>query len=106
MELILSQNLLFPLSSVLLVSAAQGFGGTILLFSLCFLGVHLAKITVRGWRLYDGTQDGKTSDKNAETTESKSETKPTVPEPIYYIVEKKRRRSKPSYGDPKEIRFK
>ena len=68
MELILSQNLLFPLSSVLLVSAAQGFGGTILLFSLCFLGVHLAKIAVRGWRVYDGTQDGKTSDKNAETT--------------------------------------
>ena len=105
MELILSQNLLFPLSSVLLVSAAQGFGGTILLFSLCFLGVHLAKIAVRGWRLYDGTQDGKTSDKNAETTESKSETKPTVPEPIYYIVEKKRRRVKQSYGEPKEIRF-
>ena len=106
MELILSQNLLFSLSHALLTSAVQGFGGTILLFSLCFLGVHLAKIAVRGWRVYDGTQDNKAPDNPEQSPESKADTKTTVPEPSYYIVEKKRRRSKPSYGDPKEIRFK
>ena len=103
MELLLSQNHLLSPIPILLAPALQGFGGSILLFALCFLGVHIAKFTVRGWRIYDGTTASKPPEK---PSEPKTETKQTPPEPIYYIVEKKRRRSKASYGDPKEIRFK
>lgn len=84
------------------------------MFTLCFFGVHIAKIAARGWRIYDGTTnktDGKTPDNSSEKTpaknaEQKTDDAQTPPEPVYYIVEKKRRRSKASYGEPKEIRFK
>ena len=101
MECLLSQNFLF--SQALLATFFQGFGGILLLFALCFFGVQIAKIIVRGWRIYDGATESKPPEK---PPEQKTENKQTPPEPIYYIVEKKRRRSKASYGDPKEIRFK
>ena len=105
MELLLSQNYIYPLSNTILAPCLQGFGGTLLLFALCFLGVHVAKIAVRGFILYDGA-NRETEKANSAITQPKTEQKPSTPEPIYYIVEKKRRRSKSSYGAPKEIRFK
>ena len=40
------------------------------------------------------------------TVEEKKAPAERPQEPIYYIVERKTRRAKPSYGEPKEIRFK
>ncbi|MBO5027321.1 MAG: hypothetical protein IJY63_00715 [Clostridia bacterium] len=94
MKCFVSQNLLVPFWS--------GFGSLTLLFLLCFVGVHAAKFAVRGWRLYDRSQPQNPT-KNQEKPPAPQ---PTPVEPIYYIVEKKRRRSRPSYGEPKEIRFK
>ena len=100
MKLLLSQNFI---SHALLATSLQGFGNLFLLFALCFAGVHLAKITARGWRLHDGTTTDKTPESPPET---KLENKQPSQDVVYYIVEKKRRRSKPSYGEPKQIHFK
>lgn len=37
--------------------------------------------------------------------EEKAEEKRVEVEPVYYIVEKKTRKKKPSYGEPKQIKF-
>ena len=89
----------------------RGFGNALLLFSLCFISVHLAKIAARGWRLNGGNEEEKSSNPPAENksenkSESKTESKQPPQDVVYYIVEKKRRRSKPSYGEPKQIHFK
>lgn len=85
------------------------------MFTLCFFGVHIAKIAMRGWRVYDETAASKTDEKSPDNSpektpvksaEQKTDSAQNTPEPVYYIVEKKRRRSKASYGEPKEIRFK
>ena len=104
MELLLSQTFT---SHLLLSPLMRGFGNALLLFSLCFIGVHLAKIAARGWRLNGGNEQGKTPEPSAENkSESKTESKQPPQDVVYYIVEKKRRRSKPSYGEPKQIHFK
>lgn len=72
-----------------------------LLFSGCFLGVHIARLVRFGW-LY---QKKETPPKPAEEKKEKApEPKPSA-EPVYYIVERKRK-TRQSYGEPKEIRFK
>ena len=61
-------------------------------FLFCFILVHLIKLA------YIGIKSLK---KPAVAEEKKPAPKP---EPVYYIVEKKR--SKKTYSDPKEIKFK
>ena len=78
----------------------------VLLFVFCFSAVHLARLARFGWK-YTKTLEEK---ENAEKKEPPQETKKTAPanpsqEPIYYIVERKKQRKKPSYGEPKQIRF-
>ena len=63
-----------------------------LTFLFCFILVHLIKLA------YIGIKSLK---KPAVAEENKPAPKP---EPVYYIVEKKR--SKKTYSDPKEIKFK
>ena len=63
-----------------------------LTFLFCFILVHLIKLA------YIGIKSLK---KPAVAEEKKPAPKP---EPVYYIVEKKR--SKKTYSDPKEIKFK
>ncbi len=63
-----------------------------LTFLFCFILVHLIKLA------YIGIKSLK---KPAVAEEKKPVPKP---EPVYYIVEKKR--SKKTYSDPKEIKFK
>lgn len=99
MEFLVSTTPLLSLTFDILTPFWQGFSGISLLFALCFVGVHAAKFAVSGWQFYDGKKAP-----SKPPSPPKTESKP--PEPIYYIVEKKRRRSKPIYGDPKEIRFK
>ncbi len=61
----------------------------VLTFLFCFILVHLIKLA------YMGLQS---------TKKPPEKQKPTPkPEPVYYIVEKKR--TKRTYSDPKEIQF-
>lgn len=90
----LFNRLLLPLST-------QGFLWLILLFSLCFLGVHILKLTLLGAdTLHTATPPPKEEEKQEKKAPATSQ------EPIYYIVERKTRRAKSSYKEPKEIRFK
>ena len=80
------------------VSATVGCVFLLLLFTFCFLCTHVIKLAFLGWK------SSKPSSPPPPPPEK--EKTPTPPEPIYYIVERKQRRSKASYGEPKEIRFK
>lgn len=62
-----------------------------LTFLICFILVHLIKLAYLGIK----------SLKKPQEVEKKPEPKP---EPVYYIVERKR--TKKSYSNPKEIEFK
>ena len=63
-----------------------------LTFLFCFILVHVIKLAYLGFQsLKKPAEKPKPVDKKA-------------PEPVYYIVERKR--TKKSYSDPKEIKFK
>lgn len=64
-----------------------------LTFVICFILVHLVKLAYMGLK--------SVRKKPEPPSEKKPEPKP---EPVYYIVEKKRARK--SYSKPKEIQFK
>ena len=75
--------------------ALRGGFFLLLLFSFCFLLIHAAVLLF-----------GK---RPPETPPEKKEEKAPPPppaEPVYYIVERKKHRAKPQYGEPKEIKFK
>lgn len=102
----LPMNTSFPLRLALLVSKistlllnAHTVGGIFalfFLFILSFLCVHILKCAKVGFL----------QSKKPEVP-PKEEKAPAPPqEPVYYIVEKKRTRAKPKYGEPKQIHFK
>ena len=84
--------------NILTVFPVKGFFLTLLLFTLCFIGVHILLLARIGWN----TQQKTTNEP------PKTEEKKPLPEkePIYYIVERKTKRAKASYGEPKQINFK
>ena len=86
--------------NTLLSSAALGVVWLTLLFGSCFLCVHIIKLARLG-RQYQKQQQ---TPKKTEQPE-KIAPPPKEGEPVYYIVEKKRR-NKTSYGEPKRIQFK
>ncbi len=101
--LIFTYNLLFS-------PALQGGLWTVALWAFCFVGTHVVKLAKFGWE-YQNEQAKKpqpqpTAEPQKEETENKKAPAQTSQEPIYYIVERKQRKSKPRYGEPKEIRFK
>ena len=75
--------------------ALRGSFFLILLFSFCFLCVHLIAYLLP-------KKQSKTPPQEAE-----KEKAPPIQqaEPIYYIVERKKKRTKTQYGEPKEIKF-
>ena len=80
------------MNNLLSTNAVAGALGLVLLFLLCFFGVHIY--------LY-------LSSKKKEPPPPPPEEAPQKePEPVYYIVEKKRRRVKEDYSAPKRIDFK
>ena len=84
--------------------AARVVGGVfclIFLFVLVFVCVHILKCAKIGW-----LKHRKKHDESAEKPPQKEKAPASPPEPIYYIVEKKRVRTKSKYSEPKEIRFK
>ena len=96
------------LMNTLLLSAALGIFWLILLFVLCFIGVHVLRLAHMG-QLYR-KQETQTPEPPKGEKEEKPASAPEAPpqtqnEPIYYIVERKKR-VKSSLGEPKQIRFK
>ncbi len=91
--------------NTLLLSSALGIFWLVLLFAICFFAVHLCKLARWGQR-YRKAQKGETNE-NPLPTPPKQETpeRDTSQEPIYYIVERKKR-TKSSFSTPKQIRFK
>ena len=109
------KNLSF-LDNLLIHSPLIGFLGLILLFTLCFFAIHIAKLARIGNRHIKGERQ-KPQEKSGENVSSSPQKTPTQPtsspppntpsqaEPVYYIVERKRR-TKSSFSEPKQIKFK
>ncbi len=76
--------------------AILGLVYLILIFLLCFTAVHIVKLTAIGF---------KSMKKKKEPKPEPKPVKVKAPEPVYYIVEKKRSR-KATYSEPKQIKFK
>ena len=87
--------------NLLLTPAFFGVLWLAVLFGGCFLGVHIARLVRFGWLYQKKAEPPKA---NEEKKEKAPEPKPSA-EPVYYIVERKRK-TRQSYGEPKEIRFK
>ena len=87
------------LNTLLLSLPSQGFLWLIFLFVFCFFGVHILRLAIIG------IQSFHTDEPDEEEIEKKAPSEQPK-EPVYYIVEKKTRRVKSSYSEPKEIRFK
>lgn len=86
----------------LLTVGIDGFFHLLFLLIFCFVGTHLILLARIGW-LHQTKQETKVNDE-PENAENKAPAKPQ--EPIYYIVERKTKRAKSSYGEPKQFRFK
>lgn len=69
-----------------------------LTFVVCFILVHLIKLSYIGLKSLKKKPEPQKTEKSTPKPEPK-------PEPVYYIVEKKRSR-KSTYSNPKEIEFK
>lgn len=77
--------------------SVQGRGAVLVLclFLLCLIIVHGVKLAKAGWRTLGR--------KLPPTEPKKPEPKP---EPVYFIVERKKKRAKTEYSEPKRIKFK
>ena len=80
----------------------HGFFYLLFLLIFCFVGTHIILLARIGW-LHQIKKDDKPQDE-PKNTENKAPAQPQ--EPIYYIVERKTKRAKSSYGEPKQFRFK
>ena len=74
-------------------TAILGGVGLILLFALCFIAVHTPSLLKK-------RRQSKPIDEPAQ------EPPKTEVEPIYYIVEKKKKRARDTYSPPQQIHFK
>lgn len=89
---------------LLLSLPIKGMLWTIALFLVCFIGTHVVILTRLGWE-YQQQKNEPTTDKKEKETEEKKAPPEKQAEPIYYIVERKTRRAKSTYGEPKQINF-
>lgn len=79
----------------LLSSQAQGALYAVLIFFACVAVVHAYKLAKIGWRSL-----------HKKLPPEKPRQKEKTPEPVYYIVERKKKRStKTEYSEPKRIKF-
>ena len=88
-------------TALLSATAVGGVFCIAFLFALCFICVHILKCVEHGFK-----RARKPPEQPNPPTEQKEKAPAPPQEPIYYIVERKRSRAKPKYGEPKEIRFK
>ena len=90
------------MKNLLLVTPFTGVVCLLLLFLISFFCVHIARLVKFGWKY----QQKKPAPKKSEPAPESEKKAPAPQEPIYYIVERKKRRAKPTYGEPKQFRFK
>ena len=93
------------MNTLLISLPIKGLLWTILLFLLCFIGIHVIILARFGWEFQQQNTPAK-PEKNEEKPEEKKTPPEKQTEPIYYIVERKTRRAKSTYGEPKQINFK
>ena len=80
-----------------------------ILFLACFAVVHVVKLAWIGLKSVRGKQQDAPEDDNGNERDKKPKKNAEPdkrPEPVYYIVEKKRSRSRANYSPPREIKFK
>lgn len=90
------------LYTFLMNDAIFGILGLLVLFILSFFAVHIIKLAKIGYRAQKTPTQPKPK---REEVKKEAPPKQSLGEPVYYIVERKRR-TKSSYSAPKEIRFK
>ena len=90
-------TLIVRYNTVMLLLSVQGEGAmwTACIFLACIIVVHGVKLARIGYRTL-----GKKLPPAPPKPPEKS------PEPVYYIVEKKKKRAKAEYSEPKRIQFK
>lgn len=101
MNILSFYNLLIPL-------AFQGLLWTILLLAFCFGGVVVANLARLGWEYRSKQAKAPTTPEKPQEAPKEEKKAPTEKpqEPIYYIVEKKKRRPKGDFGNAKPFQFK
>ncbi len=77
--------------------SVQGYGAlyTVCLFLLCIICVHAVKLVRIGYRTLRKKLPPDPPPKQK-----------TEPEPVFYLVERKKKRPKPEYSEPKRFQFK
>ena len=80
--------------------ASLGFLWIVVGFLLCFALVHAVVLIKIGWKSLGEDERGDEEEKSP--PEQKSESV----DPVYYIVEKKRKRPRGKYSKPREFEFK
>ena len=93
-------------TKLLTADPLSGIGLTVFLFLLCFVSVHFFVLAKIGWQARKQTPQ--TSKQKPATQKETPALKEKEREPIYYIVERKRTKTRPkiTYSEPKEFRFK
>ena len=86
--------------NILTAFPIKGFFYTLILFAFCFLSVYVVQLAHIGWKQQHTPPPPEEKPKEEEKKPSENR------EPIYYIVERKTKRAKPTYGEPKQINFK
>lgn len=82
---------------LLTFSPFSGVLGLLAMFGVSFLLVHIVLLAKTGWEV-------KKPQKPKPEPPKEKPQKP--PEPVYYLVEKRKKRPKNSYSSPREIHFK
>jgi hypothetical protein len=92
---------------ILLLSAPASIGALwcVLILIVCFFFVHLFRLAKFGWLYQNKPQKNQATPPEEKAKPKKDASTPTAQEPVYYIVERKKR-TKSSYSEPKQIRFK
>ena len=93
------------MNTLLISLPVKGMLWTVLLFLVCFFGTHVLILARLGWEYQQRDTPPPTENKEEKAEEKKAPPEKQA-EPIYYIVERKTRRAKATYGEPKQINFK
>jgi uncharacterized protein (DUF58 family) len=94
--------------AILIATPLGGVFSILLLFVLCFLLVHTVRLARLGLKYRAEREEADDEEKSEEKKTEKQEKQAPAEnpqEPIYYIVERKKR-TRASYSEPKQIRFK
>lgn len=97
------------LYGALLSAFPSGAFWLLFLFFVCFFGIHIVRLAKIGWQYRKGAPKPapKAEEKPRPAPQPQAPQTPQAPpEPVYYIVERKRKRPRETYSTPREIRFK